>query len=391
MSKTASKYFLAVVVLVLLTVVNGVGQKPYYSPDNLNWQDNVDEPHDIRHTLYLIGDGGELDTTGINGISLLGHHLKNENENSTVVFLGDNGYPRGLPVNGHKDRKRGELALLEQVKIVENYSGNVFFIPGNHDWDYWSEGGWEGIKREETFIEKELNRGNTFLPDSGCPGPIEIELGKEILLVIIDTQWWLHKFEKPSGEYEFCGIRDENDFIDRLKQIAEENQDKQIILAGHHPIYSNGNHGGHFTLKDHLFPLTAANRNLYIPLPVIGSLYPLYRKYISSVQDIPHPKYQLLKSNILEAFEGHKNFIYAAGHEHNLQYFKVLNQHFVVSGSGSKTKYVAKKHNAGFSYEAQGFAKVIYLTSGETWIEFWTLSDDDQERGSLVFRKKLVI
>jgi hypothetical protein len=91
----------------------------------------------------------------------------------------------------------------------------------------------------------------------------------------------------------------------------------------------------------------------------------------------------------LEAFKEHKNFIYAAGHEHNLQYFNVNGQHFIVSGSGSKTKYVAKKHNADFSYEAQGFTKVIYLKSGETWIEFWTLSDEDQERGMLVFRKKI--
>ncbi len=346
--------------------------------------------NDIRYTVYLIGDGGELDTLGQNGIGLLKHHVKNENKNSSVIFLGDNGYPRGLPAEGHKDRKRGESALLEQIKIVENYAGKTFFIPGNHDWDYWSEGGWESIKRQETFIEEELNRGNTFLPDLGCPGPVEIELGKNILIIIIDTQWWLHKFEKPYGNNEFCDIRNENDFIKRLKEIAANNPEKQIILAGHHPIFSNGNHGGHFTFKDHMFPLTAASHNLYIPLPVIGSLYPLYRKYISSVQDISHPNYQLLRKSILEAFKEHKNFIYAAGHEHNLQYFNVRDQHFIVSGSGSKTKHVAKKHNAGFSYEAQGFAKVIYLESGETWIEFWTLSDEDQERGTLVFRKKIV-
>ena len=59
------------------------------------------------------------------------------------------------------------------------------------------------------------------------------------------------------------------------------------------------------------------------------------------------------------------------------------------TGSGSKTKHVAKKHNAAFSYEAQGFTKVIYLKSGEIWIEFWTLSDEDQERGILVFQKKI--
>ena len=381
MKKVLSNYSLIVISLTLLNLVDVIGQKPYYSSDNLNWKDSIAEMNDIRYTVYLIGDGGELDTLGQNGISLLKHHLKNENKNSAVIFLGDNAYPRGLPAEGHKDRKKGELALLEQIKIVENYAGKTFFIPGNHDWDYWSEGGWESIKRQELFVEEELNRGNTFLPDLGCPGPVEIELSKNILLVIIDTQWWLHKFEKPCVNI---------DFNKRLKEIAASNPEKQIILAGHHPIFSNGNHGGHFTFKDHVFPLTAAKHYLYIPLPVLGSLYPGYRKVISSVQDISHPKYQLLKESILEAFKGHKNFIYAAGHEHNLQYFNVKNQHFIVSGSGSKSKYVAKEHNAGFSYETQGFAKVIYLKSGDTWIEFWTLSDEDPERGMLVFQKKIV-
>jgi predicted phosphodiesterase len=389
MNKVYTNHFLIIVTLTLLIVVDVISQEPYYSPDNLNWKDNIAELKDIRHTLYLIGDGGELDTLGQNGISLLKHHLKNENNNSSVIFLGDNAYPRGIPAEGHKDRERGELALLEQIKIVENYTGKTFFIPGNHDWDYWSKGGWESIKRQEMLVEEELNRGNTFLPDLGCPGPVEIELSKDILLVIIDTQWWLHKFEKPYGKTEFCDIQNENDFTERLREIAENNPNKQIILAGHHPIFSNGNHGGRFTFKDHIFPLTAAKHYLYLPLPVLGSIYPISRKHGSTVQDISHPKYQLLKSNILESFKEHKNFIYAAGHEHNLQYFNVNNQHFIVSGSGSKTKYAAREHNAGFSYEAQGFAKVIYLKSGETWIEYWTLSDEDQERGTLVFRKNL--
>jgi predicted phosphodiesterase len=389
MKKIKSNHFLILVILALLIYVDITGQKPYYSPDNLPWKDSIAELNDIRYTVYLIGDGGELDTVRQNGISVLKHHLKNENNNSSVIFLGDNAYPRGLPAEDHKDRKRGELALLEQLKIVENFTGKTFFIPGNHDWDYWSEGGWESIKRQETFIEEKLNRGNTFLPDLGCPGPVEVELSENILLVVIDTQWWLHKYEKPYGIKENCDIENDNDLFEQLRQIAKNNPTKQIILAGHHPIFSNGNHGGRFTIKDHIFPLTAAGPCLYIPLPVLGSLYPGYRKTISSVQDISHPRYQLLKNNLLEAFKEHDKFIYAAGHEHNLQYFNVRNQHFIVSGSGSKTKHVAKKHNAGFSYEAQGFAKVIYLKSGETWIEFWTLSDEDQERGTLVFRTKL--
>ena len=82
----------------------------------------------VVHTVYLVGDAGE-DT--IPGKALL--LLKDEliaNPNSSVVFLGDNVYPSGLK----KNNKESVLHLESQLQILKEYKGNVFFIPGNHDW-----------------------------------------------------------------------------------------------------------------------------------------------------------------------------------------------------------------------------------------------------------------
>ena len=38
-------------------------------------------------------------------------------------------------------------------------------------------------------------------------------------------------------------------------------------------------HGGRLPLKDHLFPLTNVVPGLYLPLPLVGSAYPLYHHY----------------------------------------------------------------------------------------------------------------
>ncbi|MDA0714236.1 MAG: hypothetical protein O2867_09045 [Bacteroidetes bacterium] len=61
-----------------------------------------------------------------------------------------------------------------------------------------------------------------------------------------------------------------------------------MVVVGHHPLKSNGEHGGRFTLKDHIFPLTAKFPNAYIPLPGLGSIYPLYRSMLGDKQDIQH-------------------------------------------------------------------------------------------------------
>ena len=59
-----------------------------------------------------------------------------------------------------------------------------------------------------------------------------------------------------------------------MQELLYKNRNKTIFLASHHPFQSYGTHGGYFSWKDHIFPLTAANENLYIPLPIVGSLYP---------------------------------------------------------------------------------------------------------------------
>ena len=52
----------------------------------------------LEHSFYLIGDAGnaEMDKT-TDALRLLKTKLEKESENSTVLFLGDNIYPKGMP------------------------------------------------------------------------------------------------------------------------------------------------------------------------------------------------------------------------------------------------------------------------------------------------------
>src|SRR5690606_3836815 len=117
-----------------------------------------------------------------------------------------------------------------------------------------------------------------------------------------------------------------------------KNRDKTILLASHHPFYTYGVHGGYYSLKDHLFPLTVLDKNLWIPLPVIGSLYPLLRSSVFlNPEDMPHPEYQNLINSVSDVIDGFPNVILVAGHEHGLQFIKEDGRYQVVSGSGAKS------------------------------------------------------
>ncbi|MDX2301578.1 MAG: metallophosphoesterase [Microscillaceae bacterium] len=363
--------------------------KPYYKNDSSNWMNyKEDTLSEIKHTVFLIGDAGKpsLEKTEPT-FKLLQKQLLEAGSKSTIAFLGDNIYPKGLPDSSDiKKRLEAEKYLIEQLKILDNYTGNVIFIPGNHDWAQGRHYGWQQLKNQEYFVENYLQKGNVFLPDQGCPGPIEIELNDDLVLIILDTQWWLHQGSKPGVEQD-CDAKTDADFLALVDDAVKRHLDKKIIVAAHHPLQSNGTHGGHFPALEHLFPF--APKKYFIPLPVLGSMYVGYRKYFGSIQDIPNIRYRQLRNVLFKIFKSHPNLIYAAGHEHNLQYHAIDNWHQIISGAGSKDSWIAPKPKAEFAYAHKGFARLDFYENGETRLKFYA-PDQDGETEEPIFQKKLI-
>lgn len=341
------------------------------------------------YQVFLIGDVGapSLKTTEP-ALKLLKARLEEAGENSAVVFLGDNIYCCGLPDSSDARRERAERRLVEVLHTVADFKGRVVFIPGNHDWNDSRPGGLEAVNRQEQFIEAHLSRGNVFLPDSGFPGPAEVELTDQITLVALDTEWWLTEEEKPFGDTGAYELDEAGDFLLQLDDAIKRNQEKDLLVVGHHPLFSNGPHGGHFPLRQHLFPLTAAYDKAYLPLPVLGSAYPLYHRYIGGRQDLAHPRYKQLRHALTNIFEQHDGLIYAAGHAHSLQYFEQGQQHYLVSGGGSRTRFVAQGHGAAFTYGGTGFMALNYYQDGAIWMEAWEPTASGAN-GKLLFRTQL--
>ncbi|GAJ17372.1 unnamed protein product, partial [marine sediment metagenome] len=153
-------------------------------------------------------------------------------------------------------------SILAQLEVLKDYKGEVIFIPGNHDWANGQKEGLEYIKNQQKYIEDYLNREDVFLPKKGSPGPVEIKLSEDIVLILIDSQWLFQETEKS-----YSGIEDEADLLIQIKDAISRNRDKKIIFAAHHPLYSVGKHGGHFPMVINIFPLLETKKKLYIPLP----------------------------------------------------------------------------------------------------------------------------
>jgi len=356
-----------------------------------NFESFAQQPF-ISHSVFLIGDAGEPDQAADN-LSLLKRHLDIAGENSSLIFLGDNIYPVGLGDKGNPNRTLQEHKLRLQLEVAKDYKGNTFVIPGNHDWAKGKQDGWQHVLNQQKFVADFFQNEQVFQPNDGCPGPVEIELSTGLWLIIFDMQWLLHKFDKP-GEESACEFKNSVEVLLEIDNLLAKHKDDRVILASHHPLYSYGLHGGRYPLKDHIFPLAEAKKGLYIPLPVIGSIYPLYRSIIGNIQDIPHPTYKAIRNTIEGYLKKHKNAVYVAGHEHSLQHIQKEGINYIVSGSGSKATHVKNGKYSKFSASKTGFSKIDFMDDGSMKTEYWTV-DEEYPKGkkayeSVLFEKKIV-
>ncbi len=335
------------------------------------------------YRLYMVGDAGS--PGGNPTLDLLKEKLMKETIPAGIIFLGDNIYSNGMPEKGHKNRPEAEDIINSQIDVVREFDGDIFFIPGNHDWNNGKNNGWQYIKEQEAYIENALDSADVFHPSNGCPGPIEIALTEQITLIILDTQYFLQKGDKP-GRSSSCESKSGEEAFLELLDILQRNINKKVIVASHHPIYTKGLHGGVATAKDHLFPLTKVSPGLWIPLPIIGSIFPVYRQTIGSVQDQANLQHKGMVNTINELLITHKNLVHISGHEHALQHLAKHNVNYVVSGSGSKQNTTVKlKKPSLFAGNYHGYGYLDYYENGEVWLTF-----DSPDTPEIVIYNKLI-
>ncbi len=333
--------------------------------------------------VYLLGDAGQPVPPDGPNLKFLSEKLSEGTADDVLLILGDNIYPNGLPPEEHPGRQEAESRLNAQLDVIKNFKGRSFMVPGNHDWADGKKNGLDWVRRMQSYVEEYLGNTTTFLPGGGCPGPVEIALNSDVTLILLNTQYYVHPWDKP-GEESDCEQKSTLESMLELSDAIKRNSNKHIIVAGHHPMYSYGQHGGYFTFRQHLFPLTDANRKLWIPIPVLGSIYPLYRQVIGSRQELRNPTYRTLRKNMELAFAQNDNLVYVAGHEHSLQYLQSGREHHIVSGSGSKSSPIRKGKKTVYCHEGIGFASLTYVNNRNVSVQFW----DGIDR-KLLFEKDL--
>ncbi|ARN70967.1 phosphoesterase [Nonlabens tegetincola] len=356
--------------LIALILASCASFKAQYKEENQSVFPNNES---IDKSFYLIGDVGLSPMNGkSDGLLALESYLKDQSisKDDHLVFLGDNIYPTGMPKKDDEFRPYAENHLNAQIEVAKQFGGQVLFIPGNHD--YYNEG-LDNVEREKEYIVEAMGDKDVWQPKVGCP--IELrEIEDDVLMLIIDSQWYLAKWDNLPTINDDCDqIKTREQFFLEIESELKKAQDKTIIVTLHHPLYTNGIHGGQYAAIKHLYP---SQNN--IPVPVLGSLTSLIRTSGGvSAQDRQNKRYQQMADRIATLIRASaaNRVIVASGHEHTLQYIENDGVRQIVSGSGSKQGYAALSNDGLFAYGGKGFARLDVMKDGSSYVRFYSFEN----------------
>ncbi len=293
------------------------------------------EPQEIETTLFLIGDAGEPDPRIYpRSLDSLRRQAAEAPGRTIIVFMGDNVYPNGVPLDSTLTWPDARRRLQDQINAVPP-GARAIFLPGNHDWNQGGPYGLYAVRLEERMIASLAGgRDIRMLPGNGCPGPVAFEVGR-LRLIGLDTQWWLHEFI-VRDEKSTCNT-DVGVVTQTLRDLVKSIQPGRVVIAaGHHPLMTGGEHGGY-----------------------CGVTGP-FRRLGGNAQDILSGLNRTMRDSLESAFKVKPPLLYAAGHDHNLQVMKGAPnvQYLAVSGAGSEDKaacavylresYYVSQHRSGF-------------------------------------------
>lgn len=285
----------------------------------------------VSHTFYALGNSGN--NTGSTAVlTAIGSMAKETGKNSTVLFLGNNGFGADDPI--------GLANLTAQLNIAKGFTGNTVFIPGKEDW----AGGLKGLKQQQDYISNTLNNDKAFLPRGGC-GIEKLKINADTDLLLLDSQWAIMDWNGIPNLNDDCTVKTKLAFYNEIEHEIVKSEGKTVIIAMYHPIATYGRYGNSYSFG-------------------------------IDPQDMANKYYKELSDKLLTMAQRFKNIVFVSGHESNLQYIVQDDIPVIISGAAKTVAKASSGPNCKFSSGEAGFVKIIAYSDGSLDVAFFGESDN---------------
>jgi hypothetical protein len=290
---------------------------------------------ELNYSLFLVGNHGPA--TGTSLAPLLRQQLPAADSNSSIVFIGNPFYPQILPGLNQPGRMEGENQLKDQLDLLTDYKGKNHIIPGSYGSKKREA---KFYRNQEKFISTVLEDDKVFVPEGGCPGPLEMHINDDLLLLLLDTKRLLPGNE-ITDEFSTCPATRPSQVIALIDDILRNYSEKQVVVAAHIP------------------------------------------------EDIKPMEYKYLRRAFGQFFQQHAGLIYIESNGSALRHSLNDSIHYISVGTTAAKIKPTKDDQVLFTTSNPGLAKVNFYKNGEAWLELWTAGTSGNN-GQVVHRAMLM-
>lgn len=306
------KKFLSTICLILLVSLHqcNLRFKRIYDPKPIGSIGSQIENKNITRTklqFIVIGDWGEKGNFYQKDVASAIEKIMRERKIDFILTTGDNFYPNGVENISDSHFKKSFEEIYSFAQETPWY-----ISLGNHDY----------YGNIQALIDYQKSNKNWILP-STYYSLIANVADTDALFLITDTNEFIKIAGFPYRTYIDSNLNQIQ--IKWMNDTLSQSLYGWKIVAGHHPIFSGGDHGDT----------------------------------------------EVLKKDFLDIMESNQVDIYFSGHDHDLQYLRHpdYRTHFFISGAGSKVRKLKNNPNTVFAKSEAGFI-LTTLENKTATIEF---------------------
>ena len=291
---------------------------------------------EVSHIFYATGNLNTITSKSSNTVLKALASEMTKNTDATLLLLGNNLGPKGFD----KDNEIMNWNVENYSSLLRPFSDRVIFIPGISDWSR----GLENLKDQENHLEKILGNKDIFQPENGCP--IEkIEINDAVDLLLLDSQGALSNWDEIPNINDKCEIKNKRSFYEKVEHEIVKSEGKTVLVATYHPISSNGKYGSPYAFG--ISPKSLNNKN-----------------------------YNEFSERLLNIAQQSRNLVFLSSHEQNMQYIIHKKVPIVISGAGGTIVNARKWKKNRYTFNENGFSKIVEFTDGSIWVVFYGKSNN---------------
>ena len=329
----------------------------------------------LEYSTFMVGDLGYDYARGLNTLEAMVNAMPRGEEKSSLLLLGDITGRDGLRKTNSDDERAYLDAVIDRLERV---AGEVYYTPGENE--IGRNGQFNRLERLEKYFKKHSDKKVRFMPNNACSGPDDEELYDRVGLIGVNTAWYMADWNRDEEVSEGCDYTNRDAMTFALADEIKGYRDQVKIVMMHHPLQANGNRGGQYSLKQHLFPLTDLIPGAYVPLPVVGSVFRLIQGVGGGPQDVNNLRYQNFVRKVEAGIDDEINVIFVSAHEHNMMLVHEGEYMQVVAGSGSVRGPGIGGNDANYVQGAIGYSRLDFYDDGAVYVGFYTVDEDGQEQ-----------